>query len=44
MDEEAVEDEEPLPAVLNVENCSVCFLLPHLGQAMAEPLDMTSFS
>ena len=42
--EVAVEDEEPLPAVLKVENCSVCFLLPHFGQVIAEPLDITSFS
>jgi len=43
-DAEAVEDEEPLPAVLKVENCSVCFLLPHVGQVIGEPLDITSFS
>ena len=42
--EDALEDEDPLPAVLKVENCSVCFLLPHFGQAMGEPLDITSFS
>jgi hypothetical protein len=44
LDAAAVEDEEPLPAVLKVENCRVCFLLPHLGQAMGELLDITSFS
>ena len=30
--------------VLNFENCCVCFLLPHLGQAMGEFLVITSFS
>jgi hypothetical protein len=35
---------DPLPVVLKVENCSVCFLLAHLGQAMGAPLDITSFS
>jgi hypothetical protein len=37
-------DEEELLVVLNFENCCVCFLLPHLGQAMGDLLDITSFS
>ena len=44
MDAAAVEDDDPLPAVLKVENCWVCYLLPHLGQAMGDLLDITSFS
>jgi len=46
-DEEALPDEaddEALFVVLNLENCCVCFLLPHLGQAMGDLLDITSFS
>jgi hypothetical protein len=37
-------DEEELFVVLNFENCCVCCLLPHFGQAMGDLLVMTSFS
>jgi hypothetical protein len=37
-------DEEELFVVLNLENCWVCFLLPHFGQTIGDLLDITSFS
>jgi hypothetical protein len=40
----AVPEEEPLPAVLKMENCWVCCLLPHFGQTIGDLLDITSFS
>jgi hypothetical protein len=40
-DAEEPADLLPFAGAAKTENCTACFRLPHLGQATAEPLDIT---